>query len=491
MFNHILKFIIIFIIANSQTLILPSANIEWEVQFKSDKLFPEGFYSKMIKDNDKLLVVFTGRNPKNGQRNLGIFELDLEGNIIRKKEYPNEKNLVLQGFQKYGSNIQIFSVHNDSEIGWDFVGSGHPFLTYLDEDLEIEVEYIDTSFNTSGASMFFFEKDTIKKWGSFFHNYYGHLEIWDNKAKYAGGYTLDTTGFNADARPRNYSTIKLQDNNLLWHFDTRKQNNMTDKLLVKTDQFNNRIWLIQIDQISEPEHLHLIVHNILEDLNGNINVFGRIAKEDFNEEKWIYIKFDSLGNYLLHNLIYPEEFEFYPLTFKSLSNGNMAFGGIERLGARNRNFYVYFVNTKGEVIDKLTWKIEDENIPVEIVEKDNGNLIYFGYVRKHINDDDYIEDLYLAEISYLPTSVDEKTKNLVEPLLIYPNPAKDHIKVNTRIISRGEVRIYNSFGLELYYNQLLPDTSPHIDISSLPAGLYTVVLESGSEVKTGIFVVVR
>jgi len=59
---------------------------------------------------------------------------------------------------------------------------------------------------------------------------------------------------------------------------------------------------------------------------------------------------------------------------------------------------------------------------------------------------------------------------------IYPNPASDYIFIETKNIEALEIRIFNSSGICVYKKESLATTG-FIDISSLPSGIYFLMVE--------------
>ena len=81
-------------------------------------------------------------------------------------------------------------------------------------------------------------------------------------------------------------------------------------------------------------------------------------------------------------------------------------------------------------------------------------------------------------------------------ILVSPNPAKNQIIISyknpliqTESIGIRPISIYNILGECVIKTSSKPQASnPQIDVSDLPAGVYFVVINSGNEIKRGMFV---
>ena len=67
----------------------------------------------------------------------------------------------------------------------------------------------------------------------------------------------------------------------------------------------------------------------------------------------------------------------------------------------------------------------------------------------------------------------EETKTT--EIKLYPNPTTDYITIElSNVSSASEVVIYNSFGQIILHQRNLNDSSTTLDVTHLPAGIYTV-----------------
>jgi alpha-tubulin suppressor-like RCC1 family protein len=88
--------------------------------------------------------------------------------------------------------------------------------------------------------------------------------------------------------------------------------------------------------------------------------------------------------------------------------------------------------------------------------------------------------------SRIITLINNKEQNI---LVITPNPAQDIIQVNTNNARPGAIRIYNMQGKLLLQQQIAPGNQQQsIDVSKLPAGMYTVQLQISEILRTKSFI---
>ncbi len=70
---------------------------------------------------------------------------------------------------------------------------------------------------------------------------------------------------------------------------------------------------------------------------------------------------------------------------------------------------------------------------------------------------------------------------------LYPNPANDQLEIRINNLSQADVRIYNATGQLMMENQIM-EQKTNINVSSLKAGVYLVVISDGSHVIKSTFV---
>ena len=79
-----------------------------------------------------------------------------------------------------------------------------------------------------------------------------------------------------------------------------------------------------------------------------------------------------------------------------------------------------------------------------------------------------------AKIYYtIITSIDEIENSLIR---FYPNPAKDVLNISVALASEMNVRIFNTFGNEVYSNSFM--NSIAIDLNTINSGIYFVEIET-------------
>jgi len=105
-----------------------------------------------------------------------------------------------------------------------------------------------------------------------------------------------------------------------------------------------------------------------------------------------------------------------------------------------------------------------------------------GYVERQINDVDVIEnEATELNIELVPFINPIDTVDTQVPVL-YPNPAKDYLNIvlPERQIGTVNIRIYNTQGIKLrdYIEETLEDSPLHIDIRSLPGGVYLLIIRN-------------
>lgn len=84
------------------------------------------------------------------------------------------------------------------------------------------------------------------------------------------------------------------------------------------------------------------------------------------------------------------------------------------------------------------------------------------------------------------TSIEENVVRLPEEkrsIILYPNPAKDHVTISGTPPSDGVIELYSSIGEKPIASHLMHDVkvgaSTRLDLSSIPNGLYFVVIRGG------------
>lgn len=109
--------------------------------------------------------------------------------------------------------------------------------------------------------------------------------------------------------------------------------------------------------------------------------------------------------------------------------------------------------------------------------------IYDAFLVKY--DDSGSGDLFLAKLNDNITGIGEFP--VFTGLSLFPNPASDRITIATLPgAATGEVTVFNLAGQE-YLHQDVTGTTPQIDISALPSGLYFAKLVRNQGVLVGKF----
>ena len=113
----------------------------------------------------------------------------------------------------------------------------------------------------------------------------------------------------------------------------------------------------------------------------------------------------------------------------------------------------------------------------------NGNVIFrqtIGHASEYV---DEVQTLINQELEI--TSASDKLK---EQIKLYPNPARERIYISgVSLTSETQIKIFDITGRSINPNQIwiLPtnDDLVEINISKLPAGLYSLSIEKGGKVK--------
>ena len=82
----------------------------------------------------------------------------------------------------------------------------------------------------------------------------------------------------------------------------------------------------------------------------------------------------------------------------------------------------------------------------------------------------------LDAVGVIHQSVGYEKYQIYSGLKVFPNPASDYIFVETKDIELSKIRIFNSFGLCVYFKESLV-INRTIDISHLPSGIYFLMVE--------------
>ena len=83
-----------------------------------------------------------------------------------------------------------------------------------------------------------------------------------------------------------------------------------------------------------------------------------------------------------------------------------------------------------------------------------------------------------------------KIEQLSNKLKLFPNPATSQLFFSTeRPISSGQISISNASGKNVYQPVLFMRNNASIDISHLPKGMYTLLLKTGGEILSEIFII--
>ena len=88
-----------------------------------------------------------------------------------------------------------------------------------------------------------------------------------------------------------------------------------------------------------------------------------------------------------------------------------------------------------------------------------------------------------------PTAIESNATNSIE-LTIYPNPASDYINILFSAKSTGSIVSIVDLNGRILYSEHGNNASFNnwqVDISDLPAGFYTVVVEQDSQVNQALF----
>lgn len=133
---------------------------------------------------------------------------------------------------------------------------------------------------------------------------------------------------------------------------------------------------------------------------------------------------------------------------------------------------------------------EDLHFFLDIVEKDNGDIILFGSVlnlleRKpwivRVNDQGCFGTTDCSDTEPILTKTEEELSDVAEDVLIYPNPVKPDISLNIELSERlkdAKVTIMDASGKKIRgFNSKGAD--PTIDIRGLLAGIYIILIEKG------------
>ena len=84
-----------------------------------------------------------------------------------------------------------------------------------------------------------------------------------------------------------------------------------------------------------------------------------------------------------------------------------------------------------------------------------------------------------VQISYMDSirqfvGITESSKDQSPPLLIFPNPAKDHLKIILNNVQNTSIEIINTQGQQVYYRKIETESTLNINTSSWARGIYFV-----------------
>jgi hypothetical protein len=89
------------------------------------------------------------------------------------------------------------------------------------------------------------------------------------------------------------------------------------------------------------------------------------------------------------------------------------------------------------------------------------------------------EDVTLISSS---TNINETKDNLSDKLIIYPNPVKDILYIDKKIPTNNiEYKIIDILGKNIDNGIIQNNSKPHINIESLPTGIYLLILNDGAK----------
>jgi len=94
-----------------------------------------------------------------------------------------------------------------------------------------------------------------------------------------------------------------------------------------------------------------------------------------------------------------------------------------------------------------------------------------------------------VDLTFDPTGLEQASLEAGSGLVVFPNPGSNVITISTR--STGDLHIVDVTGKRVYSERNIGQGQVAIDVSQLPAGFYTAMLQGDNELRTAAFSIVR
>jgi len=217
---------------------------------------------------------------------------------------------------------------------------------------------------------------------------------------------------------------------------------------------------------------------------GNV-IFENTYNENARYQQFYNLKKLSTGGYIgvgTHRYVSTGELAGNPIGFMVKLDEDL-----------NQIWYRYYVPSVWEGFSR--W-----NNLTDVVENDNGTFTAIGLIYTYTGDGPqgpgdggFIQDTYLITVDqegciipdcYLGfTEVDQ-----LEEFSVYPNPANNQVNIRWNKVENTEVIVHNSTGQIVLKKSVNQQNQVGLDVSMLPAGVYTVRCIIGGGVSSKVFV---
>ncbi len=486
--NIILTICAFFFITSGQ---LFSANIIWEKIYPDNELSGAWFTSKMLKLNDKIYIFASGLHKSSDsigyREDLVVSSYDLEGNLLNRKIFLENYSQTFINFQFYDNMFQLCYV---TSPGIAFAGPA--YVRYLDLDFNVINTYKLEKYIWENSTYIMFDKDSIKQSGFAYGGGVAVASIYNRELDYLGGLYVDTTGFNYPQKrvPYAWAVSMTNDGNMMWtipYIDSELKT-IYKYLLVKTDNRGSVLWTTSIDSTTTVYNNSALLNKLIEDESGNIISAGSEWEKEGENGLIVVVKLSPNGEMLWSKKIEKERKEILK-KIRVISNDRIVLLGTNKSEDGTKNFTLRILSKDGHLLDKKVWSLEYTLHTPDIVEKDNGNLLFSGYI--YHNSDTLTgpttDKLYLAELAPDYSSRAEDNVEIKGNIEAFPNPASGYTNISYSLSAPGSVSIsiHDILGRKVksIFDGYKSDGShsEHIGLTTLPAGVYYIALTAGGE----------
>ncbi len=271
-------------------------------------------------------------------------------------------------------------------------------------------------------------------------------------------------------------------------------------------------WIVKINQIGIIEWQKTfggsdeeILRNILQTddegyiISGesNSNISGDKTENSNGDYDYWIIKTNSTGNIEWQNTIGGSDSERFPRIIESQGIGYIVGGESYSniSGDKTENSkglsdcWVLLINDAGNILNQKTIGGNDYDGVKSFYQNNEGNLIIGADSSSNISGDK--TENSRGDSDYWIFNLDDvlniSDKPFATAIILYPNPTKNTLQLNTQDKTIDQINIYTMTGSRVL--QMEFDTvSPTLDVSSLAAGVYYIQLYSGINVALKKFV---